>query len=160
MSARTWRPAIATAVIGATLGIATAVRVLACNACLEDKVAATYDWQVVTAAARSGHTMVYTALHGAVRPGDTAIAAEITRRLSLVPGIDRRSIRIALAPAAVSFATPYPPSRVAAVVAAANTALRARGLKLEVVRVGAPNGAVLTTSRERDDALPRHAASP
>jgi hypothetical protein len=70
----------------------------ACGACVEDKIAATYDYAVVQRAASKGEVVVFCELEGTVSGKDLARAA---RRVS---GIDARSVRIARNPAALSFA--------------------------------------------------------
>jgi hypothetical protein len=110
----------------------------ACNACVEDKVAATYDWQVVSAAARSGHTVVFARLDGPVTPGDAGLEMSLRRRHDAVQGVDAGSVRTSLAPPAVSFAADLRRRRVDDLLAAMNRALRPSGHGLTLVRVGAP----------------------
>jgi hypothetical protein len=113
----------------------------ACNACVEDKVAATYDWQVVSAAKARGHTIVFTAIRGTVAPGDSALARKLARQIGGVAGVDAGTPRISLAPPAASFA--FDPARhsVTQLLAAINARLKSSGLSLSVVRVGAPGAA-------------------
>ena len=56
--------------------------VQACEACLEDKIAATYDWQVVSTAQRLRHTVVFTAIQGRVAPGGAGLERSLARRPS------------------------------------------------------------------------------
>src|SRR4030095_6991164 len=60
----------------------------ACNVCLEDKIAATYDWHVVANARRTGHQVVFVAIQGNVAPRDEALTRRLVRRLGTVPGGD------------------------------------------------------------------------
>jgi len=111
---------------------------LACDACLEDKIAATYDWEVVSAAKRQGHTVIFTAIQGPVGPQDKRLGRRLTEELLAVPGVDAGSVRVALSPPAVSFSSNLAKRRVDAILQAANHRLRALRLKLVVVRIGAP----------------------
>jgi hypothetical protein len=112
----------------------------ACEICREDKIAATYDYGVVSAAKRRGHTVVFTAIAGRLTPGDTAPARVVAKRLAAVPGVDAGTVRTSLTPPAASFACD--PSRGAASrVAAANRALAGSGLSLTIVQIGAPGEA-------------------
>jgi hypothetical protein len=110
----------------------------ACNACVEDKIAATYDWQVVSAARQHRHTVVFTAIRGRVAPGDSALARSLHRRLAAVHGVDPGSVRVSLAPPAMSFACDPAHDSPATVIAAANRALAPSRMSLAIVRVGAP----------------------
>jgi hypothetical protein len=131
------RATLAAIFLAATIDAGTA---RACNICIEDKIAATYDWQVVSAAAHSGHTVVFAALEGPVTPGDASFEASLRRRLVAVQGIDAGSLRTSLAPPAVSFAADLRRRRVGDVLAAMNRALRTSGHAVTLVRVGAPAG--------------------
>jgi hypothetical protein len=71
---------------------------LACGACAEDKVAATYDHAVVRDAAASGDVMVFCAVGG---PLD---AARLKAAARGVRGVRPRSVRVSAQPAALSFA--------------------------------------------------------
>jgi hypothetical protein len=110
----------------------------ACNACLEDKIAATYDWQVVAAAKERGHTVVFTAVRGRVAPRDSALARTLSRKLAAVHGVDPGTVRVSLAPPAASFACDAAHAPPATVIAAANRALAPSGVSLAMVRQGAP----------------------
>ena len=114
--------------------------VRACNVCLEDKIAATYDWQVVANARRTGHQVVFVAIQGTVAPRDEALTRRLVRQLSTVHGVDAGTVRISLAPPAASFACDPRHDPPAQVIAAMNRALRPDGLMLALVRVGAPGG--------------------
>jgi hypothetical protein len=122
-----------------SLCVAYGTAALACDACLEDKIAATYDWQIVSSAKRAGHTVVFTAIQGPVAPGDAGLERRLSR-LSVTPGVDAGSMRTSLAPPALSFACDLRRRKVAEVLAAMNRALRDSGLRLALVRVGAPSG--------------------
>jgi len=121
----------------------------ACEACLEDKIAATYDWQIVAAAKRQGHTVVFSAIKGPITPGDNDLRGRLVRELSAIPGVDAGTVRVSLAPPAVSFATDLRRTPASDIVAKANHRLRGERLKLEIVRIGAPSGEAATRAVSR-----------
>jgi hypothetical protein len=71
---------------------------LACGACAEDKVAATYDHAVIRHAAASGDVVVFCEVGG---PLD---AARLKAAVRGVRGVRPRSVRVSAQPPAVSFA--------------------------------------------------------
>lgn len=97
----------------------------ACGACIEDTVAATYDYGVVERAAAHGDVMVYCAVTG---PLDASRLKETARR---VRGVKPQSVRVS---AALSFAVdPKAQSPQATVDAVQRSA--ARGTRLTIVRL-------------------------
>ncbi len=132
------RLALASAAFTALATLTGAAR--ACNLCLEDKIAATYDWQVVSMARRQGHTVVFTAIEGAVTPEDARRDGRLIRAISGVRGVDAGSVRLSPQPPAVSFACDLARRSVGAMLARANETLRPPGFRLTLVRVGAPEG--------------------
>jgi hypothetical protein len=70
----------------------------ACGACDEDKMAATYDYEVVQRAAAQRRAVVFCGLEGAF---DERAAR---RAAAALPGVDPRSVRASREPAALSFA--------------------------------------------------------
>jgi hypothetical protein len=68
-----------------------------CGVCAEDKMAATYDHEVVTRARQAGHVVVFCELVGVVDAARLAGAAARQR------GVEAGSIRISPEPAAMSF---------------------------------------------------------
>jgi hypothetical protein len=112
-----------------------------CEICREDKIAATYDWQVVNTAQQRGHVVVFTAIEGSVRADDAALELSLVRRLGAIPGVDAGSVRVSLRPPAASFATDPSRNRPPTLVATINGKLRSTGLTLSIVQVGAPKGA-------------------
>jgi hypothetical protein len=126
--------------IALTASASFALYAKACEICREDKIAATYDYSVVSAANRRGHIVVFAAIVGRLTPGDATPARVVARRLAAVPGVDAGTVRTSLTPPAASFACD--PSRGAASrVAAANRALAGSGLSLTIVQIGAPGDA-------------------
>ena len=71
---------------------------LACGACLEDKMAATYDYEVTQQAAAHKQTVVYCDVQGQVD------AQALRQAATKVPGVDVASMRTSREPAAVAFA--------------------------------------------------------
>jgi hypothetical protein len=120
------------------LSCSAAPETRACQACLEDKIAATYDWQVVSAAGRQGHTVVFAAMQGPVTPDDQSLERRLTHELLAVPGVDAGSVRVSLSPPALSFASNLANRSAESLVRAANRRLRSLGIALTVVRIGAP----------------------
>jgi hypothetical protein len=70
----------------------------ACGVCIEDRVAATYDHEVVVRAAAKGKVMVFCEVAGPLDP------RQIRNAVHKVRGADSASVRISLESAAVSFA--------------------------------------------------------
>jgi hypothetical protein len=70
----------------------------ACGVCIEDKVAATYDHEVVVRAAAKGKVMVFCEVAGPLDP------RQIRNAVHRVRGADAASVRISSEPPAVSFA--------------------------------------------------------
>jgi hypothetical protein len=75
----------------------------ACEICVEDHVAATYDYGVIAKAESTGQNVLFVAVRG---KGASAPANEaaIRRALAAVAGVDRASIRYSAFPSAASFA--------------------------------------------------------
>jgi hypothetical protein len=134
-------------VLAAAALLASAPDAWACNACVEDKIAATYDWQVVQQARRVGHTVVYAAIQGAVTPGDDAFSHRLLERLAHAAGVDAGSVRVSLAPPAVSFACDLRRRTAADAMAVANRALQGMRIGLALVRAGAPASPTPVTAR-------------
>lgn len=72
--------------------------VAACGACVEDKIAATYDHAVVEHAAAKGDVVVFCELEGPVE------IHRLKAAVHRVKGLDAASVRIAEQPPALSFA--------------------------------------------------------
>lgn len=100
----------------------------ACGACVEDKVAATYDHQVVQRAAARGDAVVFCEVAGAV---DKQRLRQTAQR---VRGVKADSVRTSAQPAALSFALDPSTQSPQAAVEAAQRGLPA-GTRLTIVRV-------------------------
>ena len=82
--------------------LAAPLGALACGACLEDKIAAVYDYAIATGATAKHQVVVFAGVDG---PGDASKHAEAVKRAAArVPGVERSSIRAAASPSALSFA--------------------------------------------------------
>lgn len=84
------------------VALAVPLQAWACGACVEDKVAATYDHAVVERAKARHHLVVFAAFEGNAEAA--TLAREIKRAAARAPGVDVDSIRTAADPTAVSFA--------------------------------------------------------
>ncbi len=90
------RAAILGALGAAALGVALPAH--ACGVCVEDKMAATYDHEVVQRARSQGRVVVFCDAAGPVEPAALRLAVVGVR------GVDPLSLRVSREPAALSFA--------------------------------------------------------
>jgi uncharacterized protein (DUF2236 family) len=106
----------------------------ACEVCVEDHVAATYDYGVVARAEAAGRKVMFVAVQGKDAAAPRSEAA-IRKALAAVPGIDRASIRYSAFPTAVSFA--WNPERYDSgeVLRTVNGGLGGSGLTLIAIKV-------------------------
>lgn len=104
---------------------------LACGACVEDKVAATYDHAVISQAKAKHQQVLFVALDG---PNAERAAQRITAAAAKVRGVETKTLRMSASPAAFSIAAARsePPERA---VAAFRDALRDPAMQLTLVRV-------------------------
>jgi hypothetical protein len=105
---------------------------LGCGACIEDKVAATYDYAVLERAQHEHRVVVFAEIRGTQDVAKLEHAAAISAKK--VHGVDPASVRSAHAPLALSFALD---DRIEPAVAVASIAKGAKtpGMELAVVRV-------------------------
>lgn len=82
---------------------------LGCGHCVEDKVAAVYDYAVVTKAFSQKQQVAFFGIDGTLMMDD-GLRREIEVMAADVPGVDRRSPRVSLESAALSVA--FDPRRV------------------------------------------------
>ncbi|MBS0446880.1 MAG: hypothetical protein JSR59_13140 [Proteobacteria bacterium] len=125
--------AIGVKVIG--LVLLTPALALACGACLEDKMAATYDYAVSRQAAAKRLAVVYCDVQGQVT------AERLRRAAAQVDGLDATSVRTSGEPAAMSFALDTTVSSAAAAVSRISTALGGAG-KVTLLRSVEPDNAI------------------
>ena len=76
---------------------------LACGHCVEDKIAAVYDYQVITQAKKSGLEMAFFSFDGPLVK-DKRNLEKLTQLTESIRGIDKKSIRISLESESISFA--------------------------------------------------------
>jgi hypothetical protein len=124
-------PRVPESLLAAALALAPAVA-LGCGACIEDKIAATYDHALVTAAAAQGNQVVFGAIDGAVNA--QRVAERIRAVAPKIRGVEKSTVRASGAPAAFSFVID---GRVTAksAVAKLERRLGEPGLHLTVIRV-------------------------
>jgi hypothetical protein len=109
----------------------------ACEVCVEDHVAATYDFQVISKAGAAGRSVLFVALRGkdvtALRSKET-----IQRAVSAMAGVDGGSIRFSALPPAASFA--WDPKRHGSgeILRVVNARLARDNLSLVALRVMTP----------------------
>jgi hypothetical protein len=117
---------VATAAGCSALLLALAPGAWACGACVEDKVAATYDHAVVQGAAAQGRVVVFCELKGPIQ------AARIKKAAAGVPGLDLASVRVSVDPGALSFV--LDPARQSPKAAVAGLQERLPGTRVSIVR--------------------------
>jgi hypothetical protein len=88
--------------IAAALAATAPATALACGACDEDKIAATYDHAVIDAAVARHRQVVFVAIDGPVDA--QRIRARIVAAAAKVPGVRAETLRTSLTPLAFSFA--------------------------------------------------------
>ena len=106
---------------------------LACGACVEDKVAATYDHAVVTKAIAERHVVVFGEIGGTVDM--KLVTSRIASMGARVRGIDRGTIRVAGSPPAFSFALDPAAQTPESAVAELQKRVHIPGATLTVLRV-------------------------
>ena len=107
----------------------------ACGDCIEDKVAATYDYVVLTRAARDGHVVVFAEIRGPAAGAGPSVKAFILRMLGSTPGIDRGTVRVSLDPPAASFACDPVQHAPRVLLETVNPRLATKGLRLAVIKI-------------------------
>jgi len=123
---------LALAALAASCALAAA-SAQACGVCVEDKVAAAYDHEVVTRAADRGQVMVFAEVNGRGAPADFVPVAR--RAAARVPGVVAASVRAAESPPALSFALDARIRSPEAALEAVEKAAAASGVKLALLRV-------------------------
>ena len=106
---------------------------IACGACVEDRVAATYDHVVMTQALARHHVVVFASVASG-RSG-ISVAHEIRRTAARSKGVDASSVRVSEEPPALSFALDPTASSPETALAEIQTRLRAKNVKLTIIRV-------------------------
>jgi hypothetical protein len=119
------------ALAGALVAIAPAAS-LACGACDEDKIAATYDHAVIDSAVARHRQVVFVAIDGPVDA--KRIGARLAAAAAKVQGVQAGTLRSSLAPPAFSFVLDTTQTPTAA-VAAFHRAVGDSTARLTVVRI-------------------------
>ncbi len=74
-----------------------------CGHCVEDKIAAVYDYAVVTQAHSQQHQVVFFAIDGTYKP-DEGLRRSIETMVKAIDGVNKGSVRVSLELAALSAA--------------------------------------------------------
>ncbi|SRR5581483_2526025 len=117
--------------LGALLAPAAA---LACGYCVEDKVAAAYDHAAVSSALKASRTVVFFSIDGPLQSGD-AYRRKLESLFASTPGIEKSSVRLALAAATVAVAFDPKRANLGQVQNALERRLAPLGLSLLPIRV-------------------------
>jgi hypothetical protein len=120
----------ARAAVALTLAIPAAH---ACGVCVDDKVAAAYDHAVIEQARARGHVMVFAEVRGRGTAAQFVGAAR--KAAARVWGIAPRSVRVAEAPAALSFALDDGAVSPGEALAAVEKGAHASGVSLTLLKV-------------------------
>jgi hypothetical protein len=109
---------------------------LACGACVEDKIAATYDHSVVEQAAANGGVMVFCEVTGRLHE------QRLKQAVRRVRGVSPRSVRVSSQPPALSFSIDPRAQSPQAAVDAVHRNLEP-GTRLTIVRLRPPASSAL-----------------
>ena len=115
----------------------------ACGHCKEDKIAATYDYAVVSAARRHGRSVVYAELRGAIGPA-SPLGPWIRQQVESSTGVVRGTARVSLEPAAISFSCEH--QAVSSTLRTIGEKLARRGLGLVLLEAQAAPKTTATKS--------------
>lgn len=107
---------------------------LACGHCVEDKVAMVYDHSVIVRALAKRHEVAFLAIEGS-SAASPRLQREIGRAIESTPGVDRRSARVSLPGASLSFA--YDPARapLGSIMRSLDKKLGVKGMRTMLLRV-------------------------
>lgn len=106
----------------------------ACEICVEDHVAATYDYAVIARAESAGQHVLFVAVRGK-DAGAPRSEGAVRRALAAIPGVDRSSIRFSAFPTAASFAWNPKLASSGELLRAVNGGLGGSGLTLVSLKV-------------------------
>ena len=130
-------------VVATGLLLGAAPRLQACGHCKEDKIAATYDYSVVTAAKRKGQTVVFAELRG-IRGSTAQLDSWIRQQAGATTGVVEGTVRVSLEPAALSFVCA--PEAVSSTLRAIALKLARRGLAASLIEAQNPTRARVRSS--------------
>lgn len=110
----------------AVLSILLVNNALACGYCVEDKIAAVYDYAALAQAKARKHTTVYFAIDGAIRDSASSLKTMVER----TQGVEKGSARVSVEAGAL--AVTFDPRRTAlpALQSGLEKTLKAHGLEL------------------------------
>lgn len=106
----------------------------ACGYCIEDKMAAVYDYDVVTRAFARKHPVAFFALDGSIAPGE-ASRRTLQNMVESVPGVDAGSARISVESASLSAAFDPRRASFADIERSLSRKLATKGLSVSILRV-------------------------
>ncbi len=112
---------------------AAPIAAIACGACVEDQVAATYDHAVMTQAVALHHVVVFASVDSG--RGGKSVVDEIRRTAARSKGVDAGSVRVSDEPSALSFSLDPKARSPEAALADIQARVRAKGVKLTILRV-------------------------
>src|SRR5690349_22255011 len=112
------------------LGVLQAAPSFACGVCIEDKVAATYDYQIVMDATARNHVVVYGQVEGNTDMGK--LVRELAAVASRTAGVDRGTVRTSTTPAAFSFSLDPAMQTPHAAIRSVLQRLRTTGVQLSI----------------------------
>ena len=119
--------------------------VQACGHCVEDKMAAVYDFAVVSRAQAQHQHVAFVAIDGTFTT-DAKTRSAITEMVRTARGVDQASVRVSLELAAISFA--YDPKRAsfASIHRSIGRQLSGIGLRISEMKILDGSGPVLKTA--------------
>ena len=112
--------------------VATAA--VACGHCVEDRVAAVYDYGTELQAGSAGERIAYLGVEGR-RAESPRSAAAVGEALRACPAVTAGSVRTSVSPAATAFAWQGGEQALAEILQRVNGQLAAAGLRLELLRI-------------------------
>ena len=107
---------------------------LACGHCVEDRVAMVYDHSVIVRALNKRHEVAFLAIEGPLVSSPT-LQREVERAIESTPGVDRRSARVSLAGASLSFAHDPVRAPLGSIMRSLDKSLGAKGIRTALLRV-------------------------
>jgi len=119
---------------------------LACGFCVEDKVAMVYDHSVIVRALNKRHEVVFLAIEGSLA-ASPKLQRELERAIESTPGVDRRSARVSLAGASLSFAHNPARAPLGSILRSLDKNLGVKGIRTTLLRIVSENpGEPVTTA--------------
>jgi hypothetical protein len=105
----------------------------ACGICIEDKVAATYDHQIVMSATARNHVVVFGQVEG--NADMRKVMVDVAAAARRTAGVDRGSVRTSSAPPAFSFSLDPKSQSPERAVELLQRRVRASGSQLSILRI-------------------------